>query len=390
MRSKIVSALLLGLAALAGLAGCGTSDGGPGEPLRLAVRSLPPAYIGERYEAKLPASGGVRPYSFELEGKLPKGLRFASGRISGVPQEKGSFKITVVVNDAALSSRSVPLTLKVSDPPPPKLTAKLPASETDAPFIAVFTLDKRPTQAFRLRLTLKDLKPDLESLKANPNLVYVVRYDEEQQALDIDGAFTQTFRGGEVFRLKLEPTRKLRPKVQPQDQFFKPDGEPYTNKPPKRPADEGAYAFDDLRALAQAWKRAPKKIEGQPPAPKENAPASPESPEGGPEAEPETPTAPPDGGSEDAAPPAGSEPRQPPQDQAGKKTTGFDPDLNYDGKVDAADLELLRQGYAFNPGGKVSPPPNAPGDGVNPPASDLGEPDAPTDGGGLPFDRPGS
>ena len=370
------------------LAACGTSDGGPGEPLRLAVRSLPPAYIGERYEAKLPASGGVRPYSFELEGKLPKGLRFAGGRISGVPQEKGSFKITVVVNDAALSSRSVPLTLKVSDPPPPKLTAKLPASETDAPFIAVFTLDKRPTQAFRLRLVLKDLKPDLESLKANPNLVYVVRYDEKQQALDIDGAFTQTFRGGEVFRLKLEPTRRLRPKVQSQAQFFKPGGEPYTSKPPKRPADEGAYAFDDLRALAQAWKRAPapKKIEGQAPAPKQDAAANPDEAESGPAPQPETPVASANGEGEGAARPSEPEPGQPPQEQADKKKPGFDPDLNHDGKVDAADLELLRQDYAFNPGGKVSPPPNAPKDGVPPTPGPEG-PDAPA-GGGTPASDP--
>jgi hypothetical protein len=252
------------IAAVLLLAACGTSEGGTGEPLRINVRSAPPAYLGERYEARFPASGGVRPYRYELEGKLPQGLNFTNGRLSGIPREKGSFKITVVVSDAALSSRSASFTLKVGDPPPPALRIKLPESETDAPFIAVVTLSERPTTALRLRLTMKGLKPDLQSLKAAEGLLYVLRYDAEKQTLDLDGAFTRTFKGGELFRLKLEPAQKLRPKVQAQSQFYDAKGQPYTKAPPKRPADQGNYDFDDLRALAAAWSKPAAKAKAAP------------------------------------------------------------------------------------------------------------------------------
>lgn len=347
--------------ALAALSGCGT-EGGPGEPLRLTVNKLPPAYLGERYDEKIPAAGGVRPYSYELEGKLPEGLRFADGRIYGTPKEKGTFDLTVVVSDAALSSRSVSYALKVTDPPPPKITIKLPEAETDAPFIAVVTLSDRPTQAFRMRLSLKDLAFDPESVKADAQLLYVLRYDEKQQVLDIDGAFTRTFRGGEVLRFRLEPARKLRPKIRSQAQFFKPDGTPYTPKPPKRPPDRGAYDFDDLRALAKAWgkpvrkapalKAQPPKNEtegttsGSEPAPLQTSEDAPSSPEG-------------TGGQ--SSPPA------------------FEPDLNGDGKVNAEDLDLLRLDYAFNPGGADSKTPAQPesGEDGNPEREDVAPPDQP-------------
>ncbi|ADR35536.1 Ig family protein [Oceanithermus profundus DSM 14977] len=354
------------------LAACGTSEGGAGEPLRITVRSAPPAYIGERYEAKFPASGGVRPYRYELEGKLPQGLNFTNGRLSGIPREKGSFKVTVVVTDAALSSRSASFTLAVKDPPPPALRIKIPESETDAPFIAVFTLSERPASALRLRLTAKDLKPDLDSFKAAPELLYVLRYDAEKQTLDLDGAFTKTFKGGEVFRLKFEPTRKLRPRVQAQTQFFDAKGEPYTKSPPKRPADQGRYAFEDLRALAAAWGRKPAAQKGEPAPPAAGAPtkAEPSAPESaggaGTAPEPGAETAP-EGGAAPApeakAPPAGAE---------GEAAPKFDPDLNGDGAVNAADLELLRKDYAFNPGGRLTPPsvPKAPAPGAQPAPED--------------------
>ncbi len=351
-----------------------------GEPLRINVRSAPPAYLGERYEARFPASGGVRPYRYELEGKLPQGLNFANGRLSGVPREKGSFKITVVVSDAALSSRSASFVLKVSDPPPPALKIKLPQSETDAPFIAVFTLTKRPASALRLSLAVKDLKPDLASFKAAPGLVYVLRYDAKRQTLDLDGAFPQTFKGGEVFRLKFEPVRKLRPRVQTQTQFFNAKGEPYTKTPPKRPADEGRYGFDDLRALAAAWGKKP--AAKAPPeagtgsADKEAAAKS----ETSASAKKETRTGTEPSGSGAGEPPneasAMEGPASPAPEAVSEESTKdspatqvdaanakpaapaarFDPDLNTDGVVNTADLELLRKDYAFNPGGRLGTP----------------------------------
>lgn len=364
------------------LAACGTSADGAGEPLRIAVRSAPPAYIGERYEARFPASGGVRPYRYELEGRLPQGLNFTNGRLSGIPREKGSFKVTVVVTDAALSSRSASLTLAVKDPPPPALKIKIPESETDAPFITVFTLSERPASALRLRLTVKDLKPDLASLKAPPELLYVMRYDAEKQTLDLDGAFIKTWKGGEIFRLKFEPARKLRPRVQAQTQFYDAKGAAYTKAPPKRPADQGRYTFEDLRALAAAWDKKP--AAKAPKASTEKAataagekaanktePAAPKTgqPE---EVTPPAAPAPATEESESAAAAAGPAPEGAAAAATPAPVSSFDPDLNGDGAINLADLELFRKDYAFNPGGRLTPPsvPKAPAPGAQPAPGD--------------------
>jgi len=313
VRLRPLAALLLVL-----LAACGT-EGGTAEPLRITVRSLPAAYVGERYDARVPASGGIRPYHYELEGDLPEGITFAAGRFSGTPRKKGSFKLTLVVSDAALSTRTASYTLKVTDPPPPQLSVKQPGAATDAPFIAVFKLSDRPATAFRLHLDLKELKPNLESLAASPDLLYVLRYDAEKQTLDIDGAFTGVVKGIEVFRLELTPAKKLRPRLRPQVQFFNAKGEPYTKNPPKRPPDEGRFSFDDLRSLAASW-----------PAGKQQ-PAAPEK--------------------------DGKKPETAEEPAARKPVPG---DLNGDGRVGPADLELLRSSYAFNPGGKLTPAPSKP------------------------------
>jgi len=81
VRLHLILAFLLAL-----LAACGT-EGGTAEPLRITVRSLPAAYVGERYDARVPASGGIRPYHYELEGDLPEGITFAGGRFSGTPRK---------------------------------------------------------------------------------------------------------------------------------------------------------------------------------------------------------------------------------------------------------------------------------------------------------------
>ncbi|MDM7325432.1 MAG: putative Ig domain-containing protein, partial [Thermus sp.] len=94
------------------LAACGTQDptGVGMEPLRLTNTNLPPAYLGEAYTASFSAEGGVRPYVFSLEGKLPQGLAFQGGRITGTPREKGQFPLTLTVEDGAKNSRVQRLT----------------------------------------------------------------------------------------------------------------------------------------------------------------------------------------------------------------------------------------------------------------------------------------
>ena len=96
------------------LAACGAQDVGAGlDPLRLTATSLPPAYLGEPYSASLAAEGGVRPYSFTLDGKLPEGLSFQWWRLFGVPKEKGSFPLLLTVEDAAKNSRAKRITLSL-------------------------------------------------------------------------------------------------------------------------------------------------------------------------------------------------------------------------------------------------------------------------------------
>src|SRR3546814_4055958 len=58
---------------------------------------------GVAYSQVFAASGGAAPYSYTLTGTLPAGLSFdiASGTLSGVPAEQGSFPISVVATDSS-------------------------------------------------------------------------------------------------------------------------------------------------------------------------------------------------------------------------------------------------------------------------------------------------
>jgi len=98
----LVRLLLLALVFI--LAACGSDQGVAPEPLRFALDRLPPAYLGEPYRVEVLAQGGIRPYTYEISGKLPPGLSFKSGLISGTPKEKGSYRFEVTVKDAALSA----------------------------------------------------------------------------------------------------------------------------------------------------------------------------------------------------------------------------------------------------------------------------------------------
>ncbi len=287
------------LLALFTLAACG-SETSPTEPLRLTSTQPPPAYIGEAYQAEFPAAGGVRPYRYTLEGQLPKGLEFRDGRISGTPQEKGTFAFTLVLEDAALSSRAFRLELTVTDPPPPRFELVLPNAQVEGPFVWVVRVKDRPTTAFRARFTLKGLTPILETLAVHPDLLYVLRWDATQQVLDLDAAFTRPQTDVEVFRVTLEAPAPLRPNAPHQVQFFDAGRAPYTPKAPARSRVEGTYGFETLLELAQNWGKT------------RAADADPNAPLAG--------------------------------------------DLNGDGKVNTEDLERLRSSYAWGSSPQGSSP----------------------------------
>ena len=71
-------------------------------PLKIKTTSFPATITEEQVNLALAAEGGSTPYSWHLEGKLPKGLSFnqVTGTISGIVKSAGDYKFNVKVTDA--------------------------------------------------------------------------------------------------------------------------------------------------------------------------------------------------------------------------------------------------------------------------------------------------
>ena len=81
------------------------------------------------------ASGGSPPFTWSVTSSAPPpGLTLASdGSLSGTPTSAGAYTFTVTATDSAspAGTGSIPVTVKVSDPPPPVITPNLvPATAT--------------------------------------------------------------------------------------------------------------------------------------------------------------------------------------------------------------------------------------------------------------------
>jgi len=362
MRMTLLSGRVLSLGGLVALAvllaSCGTdSQSNQGrQPLRLTVR-LETGYVDEPYSSTFTADGGVRPYRFTLEGKLPKGLVFSNGRISGTPQEKGSFELMVSVEDANLSNRTQKVTLVIGETPPPRLDQVFPLAEVSDPFPYLFRVRNREARGFQAQIPLKDLRPALDSFKADASLLYVLRYDEEKGLLDIDAVFTSPRKDLEVFRFTATPLpdKKVRP-----EQSFRETRVAFYDKNGKlagnaqaitRVSTQGQYSYSDLEAMARNWGR--RLVSTAAPAAPTASP-SPTPPPG--QTETGTPTP-------QTAPPS---PTQPIQTAALPQGARLEGDLNSDGVVDQKDLDLLRSSYAWasvNTRQATPPPPPQPPSG---------------------------
>ncbi len=79
---------------------------------------LPEAMVGAPFSDVLVASGGPRPFRWTLNGTLPLGLALdeASGEISGVAAEVGTFDFIVQVTDSAASTDTESIRLTVRGP----------------------------------------------------------------------------------------------------------------------------------------------------------------------------------------------------------------------------------------------------------------------------------
>lgn len=361
------------------LAACGSdSQSNQGrQPLRLTLR-FGTGYVDEPYNTTLTADGGVRPYRFTLEGNLPKGLVYSNGRISGTPQEKGSFELIVSVEDANLSNRTQKVTLVIGETPPPRLDQVFPLAEVADPFPYLFRVRDREARGFQAQIPLKDLKLALDSFKADASLLYVLRYDEEKGLVDIDAAFTSPRKDLEAFRFTATPLpdKKVRPEASfraTRVAFYDKNGKLAGNAQAiERTASEGKYRYSDLEAIARNW--------GRRLTPATPSPTAPQTPENNPPQSQGSPTAP---ASEnqaagttqqppqpEQAPPPQPEQAQPaqpepaPQGQPGPapspQAQRLEGDLNGDGVVDQKDLDLLRASYAWASvgAGQAAPPSN--------------------------------
>lgn len=141
------------LAAL--LVACSGEVETPGEALRVFGNTLPEAYVNEAYDAPVRAVGGLRPYTFELtRGSLPPGITLEGGVLRGAPSETGTYSFTVSVSDANLSRTFQEYTLRVTEPPPPRLVVEAPATEVRAPVtLRVSVEDARALRALRTRIS---------------------------------------------------------------------------------------------------------------------------------------------------------------------------------------------------------------------------------------------
>src|SRR5262249_3924154 len=91
------------------------------EPLVVQVPSVPGAEVGVPIPAFKPSvTGGLGTKAWRLEGSLPDGLTFdaRTGAITGTPEARGTFPVTIVVSDSEGRSATVDATIVVR----PRLT----------------------------------------------------------------------------------------------------------------------------------------------------------------------------------------------------------------------------------------------------------------------------
>lgn len=72
-------------------------------PIVLSPPTLPDGELGQPYSEFISASGGLAPYAYSVSsGSLPTGLMLdgATGEISGIPTEAGTFNFTITATDA--------------------------------------------------------------------------------------------------------------------------------------------------------------------------------------------------------------------------------------------------------------------------------------------------
>lgn len=105
--------------------------------------------------ANIPAAtGGVDPFTYSFQGKLPEGMRFLNGVLWGTPREEGDFPVSITVTDKTGAVSTASFTIKVGAPLP---------FELEYPSGALF-VGVSGQNGFLKVPTLKNAMPDNQSI----------------------------------------------------------------------------------------------------------------------------------------------------------------------------------------------------------------------------------
>ena len=124
--------LIICLGLVAGAIACGGEEEPMVLPLLIETKSIPDVHVGQSYDEKIRATGGVAPYTFSLtEGMLPDALELKAptGQISGLAASPGRSEFTVTVTDSEGRTASQPLSIYVTPDPLQILTTRLPQGQ---------------------------------------------------------------------------------------------------------------------------------------------------------------------------------------------------------------------------------------------------------------------
>lgn len=193
-----------------GLAACAGEFDTVGEALRLLQPNLPGAVLGEPYEAAIHATGGLRPYTFQLDsGALPAGITLQNGALRGSPTVLGEYEFSIAVSDGNLNKTVQEYRLAVTEVPPPTFTLLPPETEVRAPV----TLRARVGGARDLAAVRFLVTWDAASFRLRPGSVSAAGRDvallssESEGQLQVDvAALGRTLTGEHtLFSFVLEP-----------------------------------------------------------------------------------------------------------------------------------------------------------------------------------------
>jgi hypothetical protein len=104
MFSRVRGTLFMAVLATSLLAAAQNPPQNAPAKLDIQVKPLPKAMTGQRYHARLSATGGAGHISWEIFGRLPPGLQLGpnTGELTGVPRAPGEWRFSVQVRDENL------------------------------------------------------------------------------------------------------------------------------------------------------------------------------------------------------------------------------------------------------------------------------------------------